>query len=233
MLEPLFPVLHGAGIALSPVQQEMLAHYARLLYAWNTRMNLTNVPQEDAWRTHFADALLPLTHTELFPQGARLIDVGTGAGLPGLPLAIARPDMQVVLLDALKKRCTFLTEVCTTLNLPNVTVMHARAEDAAHGALRAGCDLAVARAVAQLRVLAEYLLPFARVGGRVLCWKGPAAKDEADQAQNAIRTLGGQLERIVPIPVPDTEHQLVVIQKRRPTPGTYPRTAGTPVKKPL
>lgn len=233
MLEPLFPLLADNGIQLAAEQQDAMSKYMRLLYDWNERMNLTNVPPAEAWRTHFADSLLPLAQGELFPHNASLIDVGTGAGLPGLPLAIARPDLEVVLLDALNKRCLFLEEVVTALNLTNVRVVHARAEDGARGELRESFDIACGRAVAQLRVLAEYLMPYVRVGGHALCWKGPAAKEEAQDAANAVRVLGGRVQAIVPISLPETDHQLVVIKKNRPTPGMYPRAAGTPARKPL
>lgn len=233
MLERLFPLLQSAHLTVSPVQQKALGVYAELLYVWNERMNLTNVPRDEAWRTHFADALLPLAVRELFPHNASLIDVGTGAGFPGLAIAALRPDMHVVLLDALNKRCTFLTEVVLALGLSNVQVVHARAEDGVRGTHRAAYDIACGRAVAHMRVLAEYLLPYVKTGGRALCWKGPAAGEETQAAQNAIHLLGGHLETILPIPVPDTGHQLVVIKKTRPTPDLYPRAAGIPAKKPL
>ncbi|NLB38335.1 MAG: 16S rRNA (guanine(527)-N(7))-methyltransferase RsmG [Clostridiales bacterium] len=233
MLEPLFPLLGDAGIAVTLSQREMLTAYAEMLYDWNARVNLTNVPKDEAWRIHFADALLPLAVGELFPQGASLIDVGTGAGFPGLPIAILRQDLSIVLLDALNKRCKFLHAVIGMLELANVRVVHARAEDGARGELRGAFDIACGRAVAHLRVLAEYLLPYVKVGGHALCWKGPAAQDEADTAQHAIHLLGGRLQSVLPIPVPDTGHQLVVIKKDWPTPDQYPRAAGTPAKKPL
>ena len=162
MIEDLRALLAQGNIVLTDEAQERLLAYHRLLLEWNARMDLTNVPEEEMALRHYADSLLPLARKEWFPDGARLIDVGTGAGFPGMPLAIARPDLKVTLLDSQRKRCDFLSAVCDELKLPNVTVLHARAEDGARGALREQMDVAVARAVAPLNVLAEYLLPYVR-----------------------------------------------------------------------
>lgn len=226
-------LLAEAGLMLSHSAVEQLAAYHALLLDWNTRMDLTNVPEEQMAARHYADSLLPLLQTRWFMKEASLIDVGTGAGFPGLPLAIARPDMQVVLLDALKKRCVFLEAVVEQLALSNVKVVHARAEDAARGSLRERFDLACARAVAPARVLLEYLLPFVRVDGRVLMWKGPTLAEEMADAKNALHVLGGAAEQAFPLPLAEYDHYVQPIKKRAATPAKYPRKAGTPSKTPL
>lgn len=233
MVNKLRAILEPSGLHLRMEQYERLEAYHTLLLEWNQRMDLTNVPPDEMPLRHYADSLLPLLRQDLFLQGARLVDVGSGAGFPGLPLAIVRPDMEVVLLDSLKKRCLFLQTVVDTVGLANVRVLHGRAEDAARGELRAVFDLAVARAVAPLRVLAEYLLPFAKVGGKAVCWKGPAAGEELNQAQNALKLLGGRADVPWMLPLQDQEHMLLTIHKTIATPNIYPRKAGTPGKKPL
>ena len=162
-----------------------------------------------------------------------MIDVGTGAGFPGMPLAIARPDLKVTLLDSQRKRCDFLSAVCDELKLPNVTVLHARAEDGARGALREQMDVAVARAVAPLNVLAEYLLPYVRVGGRMLCWKGPAVREEMAAGERACKMLGGQAEGLYRLPIEGREHYVHSAIKISATARRYPRKSGTPSKDPL
>lgn len=226
-------VLPAAGIGLTPVQFEQLDAYLRLLYEWNARMDLTNVPQQEAPLRHIGDSLLALAQPSLFLPGASAIDVGSGAGLPGLPLAIVRPDLRWTLLDALAKRCDFLNHVVEKLGLKQVQVIHGRAEVAARGPLRARFDAACARAVAPLAVLAEYLLPFVRVGGVMVCWKGPGVAEEARLAAHAVFSLGGAKSRAVPLALPGCDHFLYIAQKTTPTSKVYPRKAGTPAKMPL
>ncbi len=233
MVDELRQILKPQGLHLTEKQYEQLSGYHFLLLDWNQRMDLTNVPPEEMPLRHYADCLLPLLREDLFVEGASLVDVGSGAGFPGMPIAIARPDHEVLLLDSLQKRCAFLQAVVDALGLPNVRVLHARAEDAARGELRAAFDLAVARAVAPLRVLAEYLLPFVKVGGKAICWKGPAANEEQTQAKSALKLLGGSAEAPWVLPLEGQEHMLLTINKSAPTPVTYPRKAGTPAKKPL
>ena len=150
-----------------------------------------------------------------------------------MPIAIARPDIQVVLLDSLKKRCGFLEAVVAHLELKNVTVVHARAEDAARGALRQSVNIACARAVAPVNVLLEYLLPFVKVGGRALLWKGPTLAEEMRQAQHAMQVLGGAQEPHVATPLEGYNYVVQPIKKRATSPAKYPRKAGTPAKCPL
>ena len=228
MIEELKTLLHQGGVALTPEAADKLCAYHALLLEWNARMDLTNVPEEEMAVRHYGDSL-----AAWFPQGAKLIDVGTGAGFPGMPLAIARPDLQVTLLDAQRKRCDFLQAVADALSLRNVRILHARAEDAARSDLREQMDVAVARAVAPLNVLCEYLLPFVRVGGYALCWKGPAVTDELADGEKAAQILGAQAEPLVRLPIQGREHYVQSFRKMEKTVRRYPRKSGTPSKEPL
>lgn len=216
---------------------EKLLRYHALLMDWNTRMDLTAVTDEDEMiDRHYLDSLMALKEPGLIPESGRLIDVGTGAGFPGMPLALACPELQVTLMDAQQKRLTFLQAVMDELNVQNVTLVHRRAEDGAKdAALREQFDVAVARAVAPLAVLSEYLLPFVKVGGQALCWKGPALQEELTQGRRAAFLLGGQAGEPIPCAFPGREwqHQLLPIRKVAKTARQYPRKAGTPSKSPL
>ena len=229
--------LAACGLPADRQLAERLTAYHALLLDWNSRMDLTAVSEEsEMLDKHYIDSLLPLTVPGLIPAEGTLIDVGTGAGFPGLPLAIACPGLTVTLMDAQQKRLTFLRAVIEALGLTNVTLVHARAEDGARQpALRGAFDLAVARAVAPLPVLAEYLLPFVKVGGRALCWKGPALAEELEQGRRACHLLGGKAGEPIPMPVPgrDWQHLILPIGKAAPTAKLYPRRAGLPSKQPL
>ena len=227
-------LLLDAGVPVAADRIDALNVYHDLLTDWNTRMDLTSVPDAEIARRHFLDSLLPLTKTEFFPEGLRLIDVGTGAGFPGLALAIARPDFTVTLLEAQGKRCQFLNAVCEALRLRNVTVIQDRAEvlGRAEGH-REAYDRAVARAVAPLNVLCEYLLPFVRVGGYALCWKGPNVTEEMEDGSAAAEKLGGALEAPVSFPWENENHLLSPIRKIETTLPQYPRKNGIPAKRPL
>lgn len=220
-----------------PADGETLARfdaYAEFLVSYNEKVNLTSITEPlEIVEKHFLDSAAP---QGLIPKGSRVIDVGTGAGFPGLPLRIVRPDLQLTLLDSLEKRVRFLEEACQIMNLDGAAALHARAEDAARDpALREQFDAAVSRAVANLRVLCEYCLPFVRVGGLFLAWKGPGAEEEGKECEKALRTLGGELSAILPLDIPGTalDHRVVVIKKVRQTPAGYPRKAGKPTKNPL
>ena len=227
-------LLVSAGIPVSEDRVFALNVYHDMLLDWNTRMDLTSVPDAEVANRHFLDSLLPLTLKSFFPQGLRLIDAGTGAGFPGLALAIARPDFQVTLLEAQGKRCTFLQAVCDELRLQNVTVCQARAEVLGRAEEhREAYDLATARAVAPLNILCEYLLPFVKVGGYALCWKGPAVAAEMEDGDAAARKLGGEIEALIPLSLPDAERLLVPIRKTETTLPQYPRKNGIPAKRPL
>ncbi len=229
--------LNKMGVPLSPEAAASLIRFHDLLMDWNQRMDLTAVLDEsEMMDRHYVDSLSPLAFPDLIPQNAFIIDVGSGAGFPGLPLAVARPDLKVTLLDAQHKRVRFLQEAVSLLSLPNVQVIHSRAEDGAHlSKLREHFDLALARALAPLPVLVELLLPFVRPGGRAICWKGPAVLAETDAGERAARLLGGHLEAPIPTPIPDRDwaHMLLPIKKVEKTLRQYPRKAGTPGREPL
>ncbi len=215
-----------------------LVRYQELVEEWNGRMNLTGDASFEAMLDrHLMDSLTPLTVDGLLPQNTSLIDVGSGAGLPGVPLAIARPDLKVTLLDSMQKRITFLRAVKEALELANVTVVHARAEEAANdGMYRERFGIATARAVASLPVLQELLLPFVRVGGKCICYKGPAAEEELAAGAAAAKLLGGGKPEAIAMELsflPEYKHTLIVTDKHSQTPSRYPRRAGTPAKNPL
>ena len=223
----------------SPPADEMRAGFDLLestLLEWNTRVNLTAItdPQEVRLR-HFLDSLslLPCLGET---SGKHLIDVGTGAGFPGLPLAMARPDLQVTLLEATGKKLAFIDEMARMLKLKNARTLHARAEEAGQmPGERERYEYVTARAVARLPVLAEYLLPLARVGGLCIAMKGETATQEAQDARRALAMLGGSLRSIEEVELPGVEgrHYLVLIDKVRPTPAEYPRRPGLPNRSPL
>ena len=207
--------------------------YYERLTEQNRVMNLTAISGEaDTARLHFLDsaALLKLTAFE----GRRVIDVGTGAGFPGLALKIACPSLELTLLDSLDKRVQFLASLCAELGFSDVTCLHARAEEAP-GELRESFDIACSRAVARLNLLSELCLPFVKVGGQFLAMKGPGAEQEAAEAKAAIGQLGGKLARIAAYPIPgtDTQHSAVMIAKLRPTAKKYPRRWAQIKKQPL
>ena len=228
--------LTACGIPFDPALPEKLLRYHALLMDWNTRMDLTAVTDEaEMMDRHYVDSLMALRFG-MIPRTGKIIDVGTGAGFPGMPLALACPEMQVTLMDAQQKRLTFLQAVIDEMHVRNVTLVHSRAEDGARLPLhREQYDLAVARAVAPLAVLAEYLLPYVRVGGSALCWKGPALQEEMQQGRRAAHLLGGKVEEPIGCEFPGRawQHLLLPIQKKEKTARQYPRKAGTPGKSPL
>jgi 16S rRNA (guanine527-N7)-methyltransferase len=231
--EELKKILSAARVNITAEAYDKLEAYHRILLEWNGKIDLTNVPENEMAARHYADSLLALSFERLILPSATLVDIGSGAGFPGLPLAIARPDIQVCLLDSLKKRCAFLEDVLARIGLTNVTVVHARAEDAAAGAHREAYTLATARALAPLPVLAELLLPFIKTGGKALCWKGPALAGEISQARTACAILGGKLSELLELPLPGRQSYIQILDKTSRTIKKYPRKAGTPAKNPL
>ena len=220
---------------LSPVQLDQFARYTDLLIDWNLRFNLTSIVEpRDIVIKHFLDSL---SAVRAIPPGPiKLIDVGAGAGLPGLPIKLARPEISLTLLEATRKKCDFLKAVIGDLQLSDVKVVNARAEEAAQmDKHREQHDIAVARAVAEMPTLIEYLLPFARVGGLALAQKSKEAARETQRAAAAIAALGGQLREVLPVVVPELNESryLVIVEKVAATPAQYPRRTGVPSKKPL
>jgi 16S rRNA (guanine527-N7)-methyltransferase len=228
------------GVEVTPALADRLDIYARLLVEWNEKMNLTAITDPVGVAVkHFADSL---TAAPLMPEGAfSLIDVGTGAGFPGVPLALLRSDCRLTLLDSLNKRLVFLETVCRELDLP-VTLIHARAEEGGRKAdLREQFDVAVARAVAALPTLCEYCLPFVKVGGRFVALKGPDADREQEAARRAVGLLGGRVTAVTALTLPaepveglePMERRLLHIDKVRHTPSAYPRPSAKIAKAPL
>ncbi len=233
--ETLKEAAEEAGFSLSEKQLEQFSQYADLLLETNRSLNLTAItdPEEVAVK-HMVDSLL-VYNPERF-HNHTIVDVGTGAGFPGLPLKIYDPGMRVTLIDSLQKRLNFLEQVVAKLELGQVRCVHARAEDAGKDpALREKFDVAVARAVAALPVLAEYCLPLVRVGGVFYAMKGSRYQEEVEAAHYAVEVLGGKIRTVRPVHLPGLEDQraIITIEKVRPTPRQYPRKAGTAVKKPL
>jgi 16S rRNA (guanine527-N7)-methyltransferase len=236
LLDRLAASARSFGIDLDARELAAYREYLRLLLDWNQRFNLTAIDTPEAViDKHFTDSLSCALVLDL-PSLHRLVDVGTGAGFPGLVLKIVFPHLEVLLLDAVEKRLRFLRRVTEALHLSGVTTLHARAEEAGRDPLwRGQYDLAVARAVAPLNTLAEYCLPFVRLGGCFLAQKGPHVAAELAAAQPALHKLGGGDARVHRLILPDTDirRSLVLVPKIAPTPRDYPRLPGTPKKHPL
>ena len=241
MVEWLIEIGRRLDMPLPELALSRFSDYVRLLREWNEKVNLTAILDDEGIAVrHLLDSLTLLPWLASCPPrdpnfGLTLIDVGTGAGFPGLPLKIVRPDLQVLLLDSLAKRIKFLDQVITDLRLEKISTLHGRAEEAARQPdLRDRFDIATARAVASLPTLCEYCLPFVRVGGCFLAMKGQAAQ-EWSEAQKAIKILGGEIANVHEFDLPGTDMKRTIIRicKVRPTPSAYPRKAGKPEKLPL
>jgi 16S rRNA (guanine527-N7)-methyltransferase len=224
------------GVTLTADQMRALDTYADELADWNRHVNLTAITDRPGIETkHFLDSLSCLKVMRI-PGAARVVDVGTGAGFPGLPLKIAVPDIHLTLVEATGKKAEFCRHLIMRLQLRNAEVVHARAEEAGQDpALREQFDWALARAVADLPVLAEYLMPLVKVGGFALAQKGESGPAEAHAAEGALRLLGGAVMKVAPVElpgVPETRY-LVVMAKTAGTPPQYPRRPGLPSKHPL
>ena len=221
------------GVELTDEQLQQFNTYCNFLIEYNQKVNLTAItdPAEIAIK-HFVDSIAPLRFVVL-PQDALLIDVGTGAGFPGVPLKLVRPDLRLTLLDSLQKRLTFLEQLGQKLGVDS-RLVHSRAEQAgADPALRERFDIATSRAVASLAALCEYNLPLLKVGGKMLALKGPDCQDELNAAQNSIRLLGGKLLQATEYEVGESRRTLIVVEKTAPTPKKYPRQRMKITEKPL
>jgi 16S rRNA (guanine527-N7)-methyltransferase len=225
------------NLTLTPEQEAAFDIYAHELAEWNAHVNLTAITDPDGVRVrHFLDSLSVIKAAPM-TAGTRVIDVGTGAGFPGLPLKMVFPDIHLTLLEATGKKLNFLRHMCEAIGIKDgVEFLHARAEDAGQmPGQRATYDVVLARAVARLPSLLEYLLPLAKIGGKCIAMKGKTAQSEADDSARALKALGGRLAGIKAVQLPGVEeiHHLVVVEKVAPTPSIYPRKPGVPTKEPL
>lgn len=224
------------GLKLDEKQLDQFDKFFQMVIETNKSFNLTAIIDEEEFAVkHLIDSLTCLKAVDI-KKGARVLDVGAGAGFPGIPLVICRPDLHLTMLESTEKRVKFLNMAISGLALKNVEALHGRAEDFGRKKIfRASYDVVVSRAVAPLAVLAEYCLPPLREGGVFIAMKGPKTQDEIKSAENALFILGGVVKGIVEIQLPYTgdERKLVVISKIKATPDAYPRRAGIPAKKPL
>lgn len=222
------------NIDLTDIQAEKFYTYMKLLLEWNEKINLTAITEpEEIIKKHFVDSL---TIEKYVKDNSYIIDVGTGAGFPGIPLNIVSNTSKIVLLDALNKRLNFLNEVIKQANLENIKTVHFRAEEAGKNReYREKFDIATSRAVAPLNILVEYLLPFVKIGGKCICMKGSNIDEELENSKNAISILGGKIENIESFTLPETDmaRNIIVITKISKTPEKYPRKPGTPSKEPI
>ena len=229
-------IFYGEKIDIKFTEEQLnqFYKYMNLLLEWNEKINLTAItdPNEVILK-HFIDSL---TINKYIKENSTLADVGTGAGFPGIPLKILRPDLKITLVDSLNKRINFLNEVINKLNLVNIETVHSRIEDFGKDKkYRESFDFVTARAVANLAVLSEYLLPIAKVGGQCVCMKGSSVEEELSNGKNAIKVLGGKIKNIDEFVLPDSDmsRNVIIIDKIKNTPNKYPRKAGILVKEPL
>lgn len=227
--------LNKWNVNISDEQLDLFDRYYELLISWNEKINLTTIVEErDVLYKHFLDSLSPMKYMSLVDK--KVLDVGTGAGFPGIPLAIMNPTADIVLLDSLNKRIIYLEEVVNSLGLKNVKCYHGRAEDYGFKKdFREGFDVVVSRAVANLSSLSEYCIPFVKKKGQFISYKSEQVNDEIESAAKAITILGGKKSKVLSYDLnyDNTVRRLVVIDKIKETGRKYPRKAGTPTKSPL
>lgn len=221
-------------IKISEKELEKFYQYMKLLIEWNKKMNLTAIIEpNDVILKHFIDSI---TINKYIDEQSKVMDIGTGAGFPGIPLKVLNEDVKMTLVDSLNKRVQFLKEVGKQLELTNIEYIHSRAEELAGSSLhRQQYDIVTSRAVARLTTLLEYMLPFVKIGGRCICMKGPNIIEELEEARKAIQLLGGEIETTENMLLPDSnqERNIIIIKKVVDTPAKYPRKAGIPSKQPI
>ena len=222
------------SVRFSVEQTEQFFDYMNLLIEWNEKMNLTAIIEpEEIILKHFIDSITILKELE---DGSKIVDVGTGAGFPGIPLSIMNPTLKITLVDSLNKRLIFLQEVVNKLGLNNIEIIHARAEEFGQNKkYRENFDVSTSRAVANLSTLSEYLIPLVKVGGKIVSMKAADAHEEIKDAQRAIEVLGGNVEKIEEFNLPQSDigRTVVIIRKNKQTPNKYPRKPGMPSKEPI
>lgn len=228
--------LQQLHIALSEKQMEQFLQYYELLVEKNKVMNLTAITEfDEVVEKHFLDSV-SLTQQLDLHQPLKVLDLGTGAGFPGIPLKIVFPELEITLMDSLNKRVLFLQDVISSLQLENIEAVHGRAEEAARNKkYRESFDLCLSRAVANISTLSEYCLPFVKIGGSFISYKSSTIEDELEDGKKGIAILGGKVKDVYKFTLPDSELQrsFVIIEKEKKTPKAYPRKAGTPSKEPL
>lgn len=226
MKEKIKTLFNESKLQISDGQAEKLFAFYNFLIEENVKYNLTAIVEfEEVVKKHFIDSAVAVNYFK-----GKVLDVGAGAGFPSIVLAILKPELEITMIDSLNKRVNFLSEVCKRLEIKNAKAIHVRAEDFK---AKESFDVITARAVAQLRTLSEYLLPFAKVGGKVVCYKGGDVFEEVENAQSAIKILGGQVEEITKFSIFDNLRTIVLMRKISHTPPGYPRGGNLPRKKPL
>lgn len=226
--------LNDLNLMFHEKQLDQFYNYMNILLEENEKINLTAITDpEEIITKHFIDSL---TIYKYIGNASKIIDIGTGAGFPGIPLKIINPNLNITLVDSLNKRINFINMVKNYLNLTNIDIIHARAEEHAKQIkYREKYDIATSRAVASLNVLLEYLMPYVKIGGKCICMKGSNIDEELKESTKAIQILGGKIEKIEEITLPNTDikRNIIIIKKEKQTPNSYPRKAGIPSKKPI
>ena len=222
------------SISLTQKQIEQFYDYMNLLLEWNEKFNLTAITKpEEIILKHFIDSIIPINNIK---KDSKIVDIGTGAGFPGIPLKIVRPDLKITLVDSLNKRISFLEEVIKKLQLEEIEAIHARAEEFGRNKnKRESFDIATSRAVANMSVLVEYLLPLVKLGGHCILLKGSQIEEEVEKSQKALTVLGGKVEKLdcFELPMTDIKRNIIYLLKEKNTPYKYPRKPGMPAKSPI
>ena len=233
--KPMIDDFKSYGIDLSEKQVEQFQDYYELLVLWNEKMKLTAITDfDDVCKLHFTDCISSCKFYDFTNDNLKIIDIGTGAGFPGIVLKIVFPKLNITLLDSLQKRIGFLNEVIDELGLFGIEAVHGRAEEGGRDkSMRETYDIAVSRAVANMAVLSEYCLPFVKTGGYFIPYKAYEIEDELNEGKKAVSILGGKLERVEKLDIEGNGRSIIFIKKEKLTPKAYPRKAGTAKKQPL